>query len=260
MTALVVTPFSFENHQIRTVSINGNPWFIASDVCLALKISNVSDALYKLDDDERLYLGLTEAQKIDKMAREINIISESGMYTLVLRCRDAVKQGTLPHRFRKWVTNEVLPSIRKTGKYEDPKPRPEAPELLSDNDTRNLAHLVWSMANGFRFEKAWTQGIWYALRHATGVASPKHFGVNQIAIIAEECRRIYGITSKLKSAIFDAEKQAICRLLRHKEDVETVLREMQQLLEASTHEYDSVMIQSLEKWQQASVNRFLQRN
>lgn len=46
------------------------------------------------------------------------ILSESGLYTLVLRCRDAVKQGTVPYRFRKWVTNEVLPQIRKTGKYE----------------------------------------------------------------------------------------------------------------------------------------------
>ncbi|WP_334473547.1 hypothetical protein [Arsenophonus sp. PmNCSU2021_1] len=141
-----------------------------------------------------------------------------------------------------------------------PKRRPEAPELLTDNDTRNLAHLVWSMANGFRFERAWTQGIWYALRHATGVASPQHFEVSQISIIAEECRRIYGMTSTLKSAIFDAEKQVIRRLLRHKENVDTVLREMQQLLEASTHEHDSVMSQSLEKWQQANVNRFLQRN
>lgn len=140
-----------------------------------------------------------------------------------------------------------------------PKRRPEAPELLTDNDTRNLAHLVWSMANGFRFEKAWTQGIWYALRHATGVASPQHFEVNQISIIAEECRRIYGMTNTLKSAIFDAEKQVIRRLLRHKEDVETVLRDMQQLLEASTHEHDSVMTHSLEKWQQAKVNHFLQR-
>ncbi|PAV02134.1 hypothetical protein CBG25_12625 [Arsenophonus sp. ENCA] len=115
------------------------------------------------------------------------------------------------------------------------------------------------MANGFRFEKAWTQGIWYALRHATGVASPQHFEVNQIAIIAEECRRIYGITSTLKSAIFNVEKQVIRRLLRHKEDVETALREMQQLLEASTHEHNSVMTHSLEKWQQANVNNLLRR-
>lgn len=141
-----------------------------------------------------------------------------------------------------------------------PKCRSEAPELLNDNDTRNLAHLVWSMANGFRFERAWTQGIWYALRHATGIASPQHFEVNQIAIIAEECRRIYGMTNTLKSAIFDAEKQVIRRLLRHKDDAETVLHEIQQLLEASTHEHDSVMTQSLERWQQANVNRFLQRN
>lgn len=49
---------------------------------------------------------------------EVNIVSESGMYTLILRCRDAVKKGSVPHRFRKWVTAEVLPAIRKTGKYE----------------------------------------------------------------------------------------------------------------------------------------------
>lgn len=47
----------------------------------------------------------------------MNIISESGMYTLILRCRDAVKKGSVPHRFRKWVTAEVLPQIRKTGSY-----------------------------------------------------------------------------------------------------------------------------------------------
>lgn len=48
----------------------------------------------------------------------MNIVSESGMYTLILRCRDAVKKGSIPHRFRKWVTAEVLPTIRKTGRYE----------------------------------------------------------------------------------------------------------------------------------------------
>ncbi|HGJ5877147.1 MAG TPA: hypothetical protein ACHBX0_13290 [Arsenophonus sp.] len=105
---------------------------------------------------------------------------------------------------------------------------------------------VW--LTGFRFEKAWPQGIWYALRHATGVASPQHFEVNQLPIIAEECRLIYGITNTLKSAIFDVEKQAIRRLLRHKEDTETVLREIQQLLEVNTYEHYSVMTQLLEKW------------
>ena len=48
---------------------------------------------------------------------QVNIVSESGMYTLILRCREAVKKGSIPHRFRKWVTAEVLPQIRKTGSY-----------------------------------------------------------------------------------------------------------------------------------------------
>ena len=109
--------FNFESNSIRTLVINNEPWFVAKDVCDTLKISNVSDALLKLDDDEKATIGLTDSQA-GNGAQSISIISESGMYTLILRCRDAVKKGSVPHRFRKWVTAEVLPAIRKTGKYE----------------------------------------------------------------------------------------------------------------------------------------------
>lgn len=112
-----LSTFKFESKSIRTLAINNEPWFIAKDVCDTLKISNVSDALLKLDDDEKATIGLTDSQA-GKGAQSISIISESGMYTLILRCRDAVKKGSVPHRFRKWVTAEVLPEIRKTGKYE----------------------------------------------------------------------------------------------------------------------------------------------
>ena len=71
-------------------------------------------SLIALDEDEKgVSLIYTPSGQ-----QEMNIISESGMYTLILRCRDAVKKGSVPHRFRKWVTAEVLPAIRKTGKYE----------------------------------------------------------------------------------------------------------------------------------------------
>lgn len=112
-----LSTFSFESKSIRTLAINNEPWFIAKDVCDTLKISNVSDALLKLDDDEKATIGLTDSQA-GNGAQSISIINESGMYTLILRCRDAVKKGSVPHRFRKWVTAEVLPAIRKTGKYE----------------------------------------------------------------------------------------------------------------------------------------------
>ena len=111
-----LSTFNFESNSIRTLAINNEPWFVAKDVCDTLKISNVSDALLKLDDDEKATIGLTDSQA-GKGAQSISIISESGMYTLILRCRDAVKKGSVPHRFRKWVTSEVLPQIRKTGSY-----------------------------------------------------------------------------------------------------------------------------------------------
>ncbi|MBG6243638.1 MAG: hypothetical protein EKE20_18450, partial [Candidatus Symbiopectobacterium sp. Dall1.0] len=219
MTALSTTPFTFENHIVRTIIINDEPWFVAKDVCDSLELTNSRMSLQALDDDEKDVSSIYTPGGRQDLA----IISESGMFTLVLRCRDAVKQGTLPHRFRKWVTSEVLPSIRKTGKYEHPQYKPQAAELFNDDDTRCLTHLVWSMANGFHFDRAWTQAIWYALRRVTGVPSPQHFDIRQIPLLAEECRRIYSITNTLKGAIFDAEKQAIRRVLRHREDEAIVL-------------------------------------
>ncbi|HCB1493702.1 TPA: hypothetical protein MYO85_002053 [Citrobacter braakii] len=120
-----VVPFTFESHSIRAINRDGEPWFIAQDVCSVLGIQNVTQAIEKLDDDERsmFNIGLEQRPMFDNRVKEIGIISESGMYTLVLRCRDAVKKGSIPHRFRKWVTAEVLPSIRKTGTYAKPKTR-----------------------------------------------------------------------------------------------------------------------------------------
>ncbi|WP_233141087.1 P22AR C-terminal domain-containing protein [Aggregatibacter actinomycetemcomitans] len=106
--------FNFESKSIRTLAINNEPWFVAKDVCDAINLTNSRMSLLALDDDEKgVSLIYTPSGQ-----QEMNIVSESGMYTLILRCRDAVKKGSVPHRFRKWVTAEVLPAIRKTGKYE----------------------------------------------------------------------------------------------------------------------------------------------
>ena len=114
-----LSTFNFESNSIRTLAINNEPWFVAVDICRALNLSSPSMAIANLDDDEKYTLSLTEGiEGIGKQVQELNLVSESGMYTLILRCRDAVKKGSIPHRFRKWVTSEVLPTIRKTGKYE----------------------------------------------------------------------------------------------------------------------------------------------
>ena len=109
-----LSTFNFESKSIRTLAINNEPWFVAKDVCDAIGLTNSRMSLIALDEDEKgVSLIYTPSGQ-----QEMNIVSESGMYTLILRCRDAVKKGSIPHRFRKWVTAEVLPTIRKTGKYE----------------------------------------------------------------------------------------------------------------------------------------------
>ncbi|SUV68308.1 BRO-N domain-containing protein [Bordetella avium] len=129
------TAFNFESHVVRVVVINGEPWFIAADLCKALKLSNPSESLKALDDDEKMTLSSTEGHSGKRGGAQFqSVISESGMYTLVLRCRDAVKPGTLPHRFRKWVTAEVLPTIRKTGSYGTPRIDPAELLLSGQSD------------------------------------------------------------------------------------------------------------------------------
>lgn len=116
LTHRSVTPFLFEGDAtVRVVTRDGLPWFVAADVCRALDISNPRDAVSRLDDDEK-GVGLTDTLGGDQ---EMLIISESGLFTVILRCRDAVKPGTLPHRFRRWVTGEVLPALRRGGQLGD---------------------------------------------------------------------------------------------------------------------------------------------
>lgn len=91
---------------IRTVILNGEPWFVAKDVCDILGTTNPTMAMEGLEDFERAKFNLGRQG-------EANIISESGFYTLVLRSRKPIAKP-----FRIWVTSEVLPAIRKTGKYQ----------------------------------------------------------------------------------------------------------------------------------------------
>ncbi len=106
--------FNFKDqHTLRVIQDSeGELWFVASDVCAALEIGNVTMALRRLDEDEQ---ALSSIEGISKGNDQANIINESGLYSLVLGSR---KQEA--KIFKKWVTSEVLPTIRKTGRYQMP--------------------------------------------------------------------------------------------------------------------------------------------
>lgn len=101
-----IQKFDFKGASLRTLTDKaGEPWFVAKDVCDILGHSNVSMALDRLDDDERSKFNLGRQG-------ETNIVNEAGLYVLVLGSRKPEA-----HEFKRWVTHEVLPSIRKHGGY-----------------------------------------------------------------------------------------------------------------------------------------------
>lgn len=112
------TVFDFQEHAVRVIVRGSEPWFVAADVCRVLGINNARDAVTRLDEDEK---GVGNTDTLGGK-QAITLINESGLYHLSFKSRKPAAKA-----FRKWVTSEVLPAIRKTGQYvvED-----KAPEVL----------------------------------------------------------------------------------------------------------------------------------
>ncbi len=109
-----VQVWNYEGAEVRTVQIDGEPWFVLADICRELELSTPARVAERLEKDE-----VSQTHTIDRMGREqkTTIINESGLYTVILR---SDKPQAKP--FRKWVTSVVLPSIRKTGSYSVQQP------------------------------------------------------------------------------------------------------------------------------------------
>lgn len=101
--------FNASNQQVRTVTIDSEPYFVAKDVCDILSLSDVSMSVSRLDDDEKL----TQALLVSGQKRQMWCVNESGLYHLIFQSRKPEAKA-----FRKWVTAEVLPTLRRTGRYE----------------------------------------------------------------------------------------------------------------------------------------------
>lgn len=107
-----LTQFNFHGHGVRALTDeHGQPWWIARDVCLILGLDNTAQAVANLDDDEKSNISSSDVGQSG--GRDPLIISESGLYALILRSRKPEAR-----EFKRWVTHEVLPAIRKTGGYQ----------------------------------------------------------------------------------------------------------------------------------------------
>ena len=126
---------SSEFGQVRTTVIDGEPWFVAADVCRALDLGNPTRALDRLDNDERTLISIRGASN----GKPVNGVNEPGLYSLVLGSRKPEAKA-----FKRWITHEVIPAIRKTGGYHVPQSPEEqmaqgllaAQKLLAEKDKR----------------------------------------------------------------------------------------------------------------------------
>jgi len=124
MSTPAIQTFDFNSHAVRALERDGNPWFVAADVCRVLEIANPRDSVAALHTDEKDGVGITDAIGREQLT---NCINESGLYALIFKSRKPQAQA-----FRKWVTSEVLPTLRKTGHFSTGTPAPRGVSLDFD--------------------------------------------------------------------------------------------------------------------------------
>ncbi len=192
--------YTFSANNLRVIVINDEPWFVGVDVCSTLGLGSPSKAMQTLDEDE---VTLTTIQGSH---RPTNLINESGLYSLIFKSRKPEAK-----KFKRWVTHEVLPAIRKTGSYGTPQwQQPDrAPYQLREQ----LAATIRSVCVGFG-----GKGASYAINERIR----NHFGVRRVedlttrqaqdAILMVEHLR--PIAHRWIRAMYKAEKDFVRQVLR----------------------------------------------
>lgn len=244
-----LTHFYFRHSSVRIQMIDNEPWFCLSDVATILDIKNTSQLAGQLDQGgiSKTYIPTISA------IQQMLFINEPNLYRVIFRSNKPEAR-----QFQDWVFNEVLPTIRKTGRYEHPVATPRrTAEPLTPSDMNNLNHLVVLMTRQFARTGSWRLGVWHALRRATGVPSPENFTVDDLKALTEECRRIIQITSEAGKMISCIEREAVRRIVRHREDCEMVLSELQR--ECNAQRLDNASMRQLERYEQIALRKLENR-
>ena len=190
----------FENPQfrVRVIMRCAEPWFVAKDACDCLTLTDTNKACQNLDDDEKQVVTRDFDPELfsESKAQAITLVSESGLYTLIMRSNKPEAKV-----FRKWVTSEVLPSIRKTGSYSVaqttlaiPKTLPEALRAYADEvERREAAEKRAITAEVERDEAIRTKAMIGSNREATAM--------NTASQKSKECKRLTIENEELKDAV-----------------------------------------------------------
>ncbi|ECT1022373.1 phage antirepressor protein [Salmonella enterica] len=245
-----ISHFYFQHSSVRVQIINNEPWFCLKDVCEILTVDRTSRLLRDLDEK-----GLADCHTLTIGGKQrLSFINEPNLYRVIFRSNKPEAR-----QFQDWVFNEVLPTIRKTGRYEHPVSQPawHTREPLNQEDLQNLKWLIDYMVDTLRFQGVWSRAIWLALRRVTGVPSPEKLSVEDLPALTRECRRIIEIIGLVNEKVARFEREAARRILRNNEDCQQVLRQLESELDNCGLEYGG--IRNLERHEKMALARLERR-
>ena len=189
--------WNYDGTTVRTIMIDDEPWFVGQDVCNALGISNSRDAISRLDDDEK-DVALTDTLG---GTQSMSVINEFGLYTLILTSRKPEAK-----KFKRWITHEVIPSIRKYGVYATPE---KLTELLSKPETivTMLKALTDEMQKRIDCEKERTTGLEDPVEKILRIASSFPVDTDEEATLSTRAiAKEYGREAKWLNTVLEVKK------------------------------------------------------
>lgn len=251
------TQLSFNSHVLEPIEHEGKYWFTATTLATALEYSRADSVtrIYERNRDEftpcmSLNVNLTVSGKINGLQhKRVRIFSLRGAHLIAMFANTPIAK-----QFRRWVLDLI---DRESEIHTHPAATTRNAEPLTSFDMKNLNHLVVLMTRQFARTGSWRLGVWHALRRATGVPSPEEFTVDDLPALTQECRRIIQITREAGEMISRIERETVRRIVRHREDCDTVLAELQR--EWSTQRLDNASMRRLERFEQIALRKLENR-
>lgn len=247
LSASAPTIFTFQNGKPHAVRIHtddqGEPLFHVGDLCDLLEYVNARDALRRhVETDD-----VVKRDVIDRLGRtqSANFISEPGMWSLVFG-----SHAPMAKKIKRWMSSEVLPAIRKTGRYIAPAaPIPDVVhETLGHADMANLTRMVWLICGRPAHNQAWVQAVWYRLRQVCQCPAPNRFQVRHLPLLAAEVKRLAEVSLAFTDLVSTAERTLIARVIRQGEDEAPLLADLARQVQAQATETRVELHKHLQRW------------
>ncbi len=240
--------FTFSAQTLRVILRDGEPWFVAADLLETLTLDR--KALERLDDDEK---GVNTIHTPGGQ-QEMTVINESGLYSLILTSRKPEAK-----KFKKWVTSEVLPAIRKTGRYVAPAAAPvRTAELLTGGQLQAIRRVIWFITRGVRNEGTWVQAVWFYLRRAVALPSPYAFNVDHVPRLQQELSHMLAVSRAVRDITDTVENEAARRIFRKGEDAAVVLAELRTQADKDMADLDRALL-TVPDWLRQDIHAIADR-